>query len=58
MYFSNYVGSKLNLWNNRDNNTLNEIIAKLGIPVEEARQIYKYMHVCFSCHVAQIQSLA
>ena len=45
MYYSNYIGSKLNLWNNKDNRILEDMLAKIGIPLEEANQQYKYMHV-------------
>lgn len=44
MYYSNYLGAKLQLWSNRDHSVLNDIIARIGIPLEEAKQQYKYMH--------------
>jgi hypothetical protein len=43
MYYSNYVGAKLKLWNNRDQNQLHDIIAKIGIPLDESKQLFKYM---------------
>jgi hypothetical protein len=38
MYYSNYLGSKLNLWGNKDYCILDDIIVKIGIPLEEAKQ--------------------
>jgi hypothetical protein len=37
MYYSNYIGSKLNLWNNKDHRILEDMIARMGIPLEEAK---------------------
>lgn len=37
MYYSSYVGTKLRLWKDRDSRRLEEFMAKLGIPLNEAK---------------------
>ncbi|CAK81557.1 unnamed protein product (macronuclear) [Paramecium tetraurelia] len=44
MYYSSYVGTKLKLWKDRDNKRLEEFMAKLGIPLNEAKQDFRYMN--------------
>lgn len=44
MYYSSYVGTKLKLWKDRDNKRLEEFMARLGIPLNEAKQDYRYMN--------------
>ena len=43
MKHSNYIASKLEIWKDRTTTKLDTLLAKLGIPLEQARQ--KYMHM-------------
>ncbi|CAD8092097.1 unnamed protein product [Paramecium sonneborni] len=44
MYYSSYVRTKLKLWKDRDNKILEEFMAKLGIPLNEAKQDFRQMN--------------
>lgn len=44
VFHSNYVVSKLKLWNDIGKRELNKFFAKLGIPAEEYNQQYKFMN--------------
>lgn len=41
---SNYVISKLKLTKDKDNNQYKAFLSKLGVPLEQAKQKYKYMN--------------
>ncbi len=43
MYYSKYLATKLELWKDRTNNKLQTLLARMGIPLEQAEQ--KYMHM-------------
>ena len=47
MKHSNYIASKLEIWKDRTTTKLDTLLAKLGIPLEQARQ--KYMHMKQLC---------
>ena len=40
---SNYIISKLNLTRDKDNNRYKEFMSKLGVPLDQAKQKFKYM---------------
>jgi len=44
MYYSNYIAAKLSIWRERGKKELNKLITKVGVPLEEAQQQYKYMN--------------
>lgn len=44
IYYSSYVGTKLELWKDKNNNKLEEFIVRVGIPLEEAKQQFQYMN--------------
>jgi cell division control protein 45 len=43
MLYSNYLMTKLFLWEDRGLNKLHEFIHTIGISLQESRQLYKYM---------------
>ena len=43
MKHSNYIASKLEIWKDRTTTKLDTLLAKMGIPLEQAKQ--KYMHM-------------
>lgn len=43
LMFSNYTIPKLKSWHEQGKNDLNRLIAKLGIPLTESKQLYKYL---------------
>jgi cell division control protein 45 len=43
MYFSPYVGSKLAVWKTQGANRLQEMLAKLGMPLHDCKQSYGFM---------------
>jgi cell division control protein 45 len=45
MYYSTYLAPRLGIWRENGKRELNKLIAKLGIPLEEAQQKYRYMKV-------------
>ena len=45
MYYSSYLAPRLRIWSEMGKKELNRFIALLGIPLEEAKQKYKYMNV-------------
>ncbi|CAM9275606.1 unnamed protein product [Discosporangium mesarthrocarpum] len=49
MYFSNYVASKLNVWNSNGRHRLEEFLAKMGFSLEQCKQKYPFM----SCQLRQ-----
>mmetsp|Transcript_27688 Transcript_27688/g.41909 ORF Transcript_27688/g.41909 Transcript_27688/m.41909 type:complete len:539 (+) Transcript_27688:579-2195(+) len=44
MLHSNYVASKLQVWNHQGKQRLQELLAKMGFPLDECRQPYAYMN--------------
>ncbi|CAM9144349.1 unnamed protein product [Choristocarpus tenellus] len=49
MYFSNFVASKLNVWNSNGRHRLEEFLAKMGFSLEQCKQKYPFM----SCQLRQ-----
>lgn len=47
MYFSNFVASRLNVWNSNGRHRLEEFLAKMGFSLEQCKQKYPFM----SCHL-------
>lgn len=45
MYYSSYFAPRLRIWSEYGKKELTRFIALIGIPLEEARQKYKYMKV-------------
>ena len=45
MFYSNYLAPRLNIWSENGKKELHRFIALMGIPLEEAKQKYKYMTV-------------
>lgn len=43
LYHSNYIASKLGIWKEPGKNKLNEILAQIGIPLQECKQQYRFM---------------
>jgi cell division control protein 45 len=43
MVHSNYIASKLQIWTNKGMHKLQELLAKMGYPLEECRQPYAFM---------------
>jgi len=43
MLHSNYVASRLQVWNNQGKQVLYEMLAKMGFPLEECQQPYAFM---------------
>ena len=43
LMFSNYTIPKLKSWHEQGKNDLNRLIAKLGIPLTESKQLFKYL---------------
>lgn len=43
MVHSNYISTKLQVWTNRGMHKLQELLAKMGFPLEECRQPYAFM---------------
>lgn len=43
MYFSNFVASKLNVWNANGRHRLEEFLAKMGFSLEQCKQKYPFM---------------
>jgi len=43
IYHSNYIISNLKLVKDKDQNRYKEFLAQLGIPLEQAKQKYKFM---------------
>ena len=43
MVYSNYVSTKMQLWSNRGIQRLQELLAKMGCPLEECRQPFPFM---------------
>ncbi|CAM9154798.1 unnamed protein product [Ectocarpus sp. 8 AP-2014] len=43
MYFSNFVASKLNVWNSNGRHRLEEFLAKMGFSLEQCKQKYPFM---------------
>jgi len=37
MYYSRYIGTKLKLWKDKDSLCLDDIIARIGIPIDQAK---------------------
>eukprot|EP00547_Thalassionema_nitzschioides_P007777 CAMPEP_0194222330 /NCGR_PEP_ID=MMETSP0156-20130528/32660_1 /TAXON_ID=33649 /ORGANISM="Thalassionema nitzschioides, Strain L26-B" /LENGTH=723 /DNA_ID=CAMNT_0038953075 /DNA_START=19 /DNA_END=2190 /DNA_ORIENTATION=+ len=44
MLHSNYVASKLQVWNHQGKQRLQELLAKMGFPLDECRQPYAFMN--------------
>ena len=50
MFYSNYLAPRLGIWSESGKKELHRFIALMGIPLDEAKQKYKYMSVkCFCC---------
>lgn len=47
LYYSNYIASKLGIWKEPGKHRLNEILAQLGIPLQECKQQYRFMKADF-----------
>ena len=45
MFYSNYLAPRLKIWSENGKKELHRFIALMGIPLEEAKQKYKYMSV-------------
>jgi cell division control protein 45 len=43
LYHSNYIASRLGIWKEPGKNKLNEILAQIGIPLQECKQQYRFM---------------
>lgn len=43
MYFSNFIASKLNVWNSNGRHRLEEFLAKMGFSLEQCKQKYPFM---------------
>lgn len=43
MYYSNFVASKLNVWNSNGRHRLEEFLAKMGFSLEQCKQKYPFM---------------
>ena len=43
MVYSNYVSTKMQLWTSRGVQNLQELLAKMGCPLEECRQPFPFM---------------
>ena len=44
MYFSPYVASKLSTWKSQGGAKLQEMLAKIGLPLQECKQSYQFMN--------------
>ena len=44
MYYCNYIASKIGIWKEPGKRKLLELLAHIGIPLSECKQIYKYMN--------------
>jgi len=44
MYYSNYMAAKLSIWKEKGRKELNRLITKIGVPLNEAQQQYRYMN--------------
>lgn len=47
LYYSNYIASKLGIWKEPGKHKLNEILAQIGIPLQECKQQYRFMKANF-----------
>lgn len=45
MMHSNYLFAKMQLWQDRGMKKLNEFIHTIGISLQDAKQLYKYMPI-------------
>lgn len=45
MFYSNYLAPRLGIWSESGKKELHRFIALMGIPLDEAKQKYKYMSV-------------
>jgi cell division control protein 45 len=43
MYYSPYIGCKLNTWKSQGANKLSEYLAKVGIPLDQCNQHFSHM---------------
>jgi cell division control protein 45 len=43
MYYSPYVAAKLCVWKQQGSNKLQEMLARIGLPLQESKQLYNYM---------------
>ena len=43
MMYSNFVSTRLQVWNNKGKQQLHELLAKMGFPLEECRQPYAFL---------------
>ena len=47
LYYSNYIAAKLGIWKEPGKRKLNEILAQIGIPLQECKQQYRFMKAEF-----------
>lgn len=47
LYYSNYIASRLGIWKEPGKHKLNEILAQIGIPLQECKQQYRFMKANF-----------
>mmetsp|Transcript_24549 Transcript_24549/g.45758 ORF Transcript_24549/g.45758 Transcript_24549/m.45758 type:complete len:534 (-) Transcript_24549:1114-2715(-) len=50
MYYSNYVASKLEVWKTQGTAKLKEMLARVGIPLQQSQQSYNYMTPTLRIH--------
>ena len=43
MYYSPYIASKLSVWKPSGNARLQEMLARIGLPLQECKQSYNFM---------------
>ena len=43
LYYSNYIAAKLGIWKEPGKRKLNEILAQIGVPLQECKQQYRFM---------------
>ena len=51
MFYSTYLAPRLGIWRENGKKELNKLIAKLGIPLDEAQQKYRYMKVLYCSQI-------
>jgi cell division control protein 45 len=48
-YYSNYVAAKFSIWKQPGVTELNRFFVSIGVPLQEAKQQYRFMKVCAFC---------
>ena len=50
MYYSPYIASKLSMWQSNGVGKLQELLAKVGMPLQQCRQSYNFMNPALRSH--------